>query len=215
MSSKKQVKKVGKKEVVGYLGFVYGGLFKQGYTHVFTIDKADEDKLKEKFESFKDFYGDNVRCRYVELTDITPEKALETMFDQQKKFRVKEYNIMEHSMSILIKVIKEIAKVDKARKLGFTDDEEEEEEPKKKVDSKKKKVEVEEENDDENEKEENDEDKEEDDEDKEEDDEEETSKKSSKKPSKKKPSVKKTEVKKTEVKKKEVKKKTEVKKKGN
>jgi hypothetical protein len=108
-----------KPAITGYLGFVYGGLFKQGYTHVFCV----EDDVEETFESFKKYYGDKVHGRYVDLTNGTVEENLAKFFQKKGDLRIKKYMLMEATMTNLLKVIKEIAGVDKAHFLGFDDGE--------------------------------------------------------------------------------------------
>jgi hypothetical protein len=116
----------GKAKVTCYLGFVYGGLLKQGYTHVFCLDTDGAVEVEEHFENFKKYYGDKLHGRYVGCTSGTAEENLEKFFEKVGKYKMGDYLLMETTMTILLKVVKQVAGVDKGHWLGRDDKDDEE-----------------------------------------------------------------------------------------
>lgn len=116
-----------KPTITCYLGIVYGGLLKQGYTHVFCVEANSKTTVENHFDEFKKYYGDNLRGRYVDCTSGDAKDNLKKFFakvGQLKHGTDKNTMIMEATMTNLLKVIKEVTGIEKAHKIGFEEEDE-------------------------------------------------------------------------------------------
>ncbi len=103
--------KSSKKQAVGYIGCVYGGIMKQGHVRYFVTSEDVEDH----FETFKEHYGSEVRGRYVKTTE-------QDKFFEEVKEKVSDNHIFgdiyELSVDSSIRAVKEVTGVKKASLLG-------------------------------------------------------------------------------------------------
>lgn len=103
--------KSSKKQAVGYIGCVYGGIMKQGHVRYFVTSEDVEDH----FETFKEHYGSEVRGRYVKTTE-------QDKFFEEVKDKVSDNHIFgdiyELSVDSSIRAVKEVTGVKKASLLG-------------------------------------------------------------------------------------------------
>ncbi len=103
--------KSSKKQAVGYIGCVYGGIMKQGHVRYFVTSEDVEDH----FETFKEHYGSEVRGRYVKTTE-------QDKFFEEVKEKVADNHIFgdiyELSVDSSIRAVKEVTGIKKASLLG-------------------------------------------------------------------------------------------------
>lgn len=94
-----------KKVQNGYVCALHGGVMKQGWTYLFSVD-VDGD-VDSEFEKYREYFGPDVKGRYVKTTE--PTESLEKLFDLDgvKANRSGETNLFEISITNCTLKIKE------------------------------------------------------------------------------------------------------------
>jgi hypothetical protein len=101
-------------EKQGYIGFVYGGTMKVGWTRLFVVDNGVS--VDDKFETFKEHYGPAVRGRHIKT--VAPETKLQQLMEELKDYRRGNHQLYEISIPTATNAMKKVTGSKKASLLG-------------------------------------------------------------------------------------------------